>query len=195
MNPVFLKLSKQYASPKEVQKFLRSFPYNREQKKETLRSAAATIKNGEAHCFEAALLAAAILEHKGFPPLLLSLDSVDDLDHVVFIFQQNGKWGSIARSRDNGLHGRAPRYRSLRDLAWSYFDPYIDKTGRIVGYQMFHLDEVGVDWRNASKNLWQIDRYRIALKHTKLRSSEKRFARVKRRYLRQGSMPPQLHWW
>src|SRR5262245_54947123 len=113
-------------TPAKVQRFFSSLPYNREKEGGTLRSFRELLKKGEAHCLEAAIGAAVILEQHGYPPLLLDLESKDLLDHVIFVFQHNGLWGSVARSRDIGLHGRKPLFRSLRDLTWSYFDPYVD---------------------------------------------------------------------
>lgn len=186
--------SERYRTPASVQKLLRSLAYNDEKKKETLRSAESALSCGAAHCFEAALAAAAVLERHGFPPLLLSLDSVDDLDHVLFVYKQNGRWGSVARSRDEGLHGRPPIYKSLRALAWSYFDAYIDKTGRLQGFCLFNLDDSGLDWRASKKNVWGIDGYRMSLKHLKIISSERRYRRVHNRYLKYGPMPRQTFW-
>jgi hypothetical protein len=82
--------------------------YNRERAAPTLRSFRGVVRTGEAHCLEAALFAAVILEQHGYPPLLLSLESQDRLDHVLFVFRERGRWGSVARSRDVGLHGRRP---------------------------------------------------------------------------------------
>ena len=66
------------------------------------------VEHGCAHCLEAALFAAVVLEQHGYPPLLLSFESIDRLDHVIFVYKQRGRWGSVARSRDPGLHGRKP---------------------------------------------------------------------------------------
>lgn len=182
-------------SPLAVQRYLRAFPYNREPKGATLRSAKATLEAGVAHCFEAALVAASILEPHGYVPQLLSLDSVDDLDHVLFVFRASTGWGSIGRSRDDGLHGRAPKFRSVRDLAWSYFDPYVDKTGRLRGYKLFQLDDSGIDWRAGRKNLWALDEYRMSLKHTPMVSSQKRYETLHARYTAKGALPRQAGWW
>lgn len=186
---VFKNLAQKHRSPQGVQKFLRKFPYNRELEKETLRSALSALNKKSAHCFEAALIAAAILKHLGFPPLLLSIDSVDDLDHVLFVYKSKGKWGSIGRSRDDGLHGRPPIFRSIRDLVWSYFDPYVDSTGRIKGYTVFSLDQTGLDWKSSSKNLWALDAYRISLKHTRLKSSDRRYKKLFAFYKKFGFQP------
>jgi hypothetical protein len=186
--------SRRHKTPLSVQKLLRSLPYNNESTKETLRSAEAALKNRTAHCFEAALIAAAILEQHCYPPLLLSLDSVDDLDHVLFVYKKNGLWGSVARSRDQGLHGRLPIYKSLRALAWSYFDPYVDKTGRLRGYRLFDLNQSGLDWRQSTKNLWSLDDFRLSGEHTKMRSSNKRYMQLRRRYFKNGAMEKLPAW-
>jgi hypothetical protein len=128
---------------------------------------------------EAALFAAVILEQHGYPPLLLSLESQDQLDHVVYIFQKDGLWGSVARSRDTGLHGRRPVFRRLRDLAWSYFDPYVDLTARITGYASTDLNVLGnYDWRFSRRNLWKVENHLREIPHAPLRSSEKRYQRL-----------------
>ena len=121
-------------TPAKVQRFLSEMPYNWERNGGTMRSFREMLKHNEVHCLEGAVGAAVILEQHGYPPLLLDLESQDLLDHVLFVFQSKGRWGSIARSRDLGLHGRKPVFRSIRDLVWSYFDPYVDFTGRIKGY-------------------------------------------------------------
>jgi hypothetical protein len=188
-------LSRRLKTPRAVQKYLRGLDYNREERGETLRSAEAALKAGKAHCLEATFIAAAILEKHGYPPTVLSFESKDGLDHVIFVFKENGKWGSVARSRDEGLHGRPPVYRSLRDLAWSYFDPYVDKYGRITAYQIANLDDTGVDWRSGRGHAWKLEKFLLNLPHRKLRSSNKRYQRLFKRYLKRGPMPNKPGWW
>src|SRR5882762_8376848 len=120
------RLIQSLRKPAQVQRFFSSMPYNWERNWGTLRSFRELLRRHEAHCLEAAVGAAVILEQHGYPPLLLDIESVDLLDHVVFVFQKNGLWGSIARSRDIGLHGRKPLFKNLRQLVWSYFDAYVD---------------------------------------------------------------------
>src|SRR5437899_947653 len=115
------KLVQSHRTPAQVQRFLSSLPYNWEREGGTLRSFRGVLKRGQAHCLEAALIAAVILEQQGLPPLLLSLESKDKLDHVIYVFRKNELWGAVGRSRDRGLHGRRPVFRTLRQLAWSYF--------------------------------------------------------------------------
>src|SRR5687768_1362414 len=128
-------------TPSRVQRYLNALPYNTEPPPERakLRSFRGVVRHQTAHCLEAALAAAVILEQHRYPPLLLSFESIDDLDHVIFIYRQRGRWGSVARSRDPGLHGRKAVFRSARDLALSYVDGYIDFTGRITGFAVVDL--------------------------------------------------------
>jgi hypothetical protein len=180
----FTALAKKYSDPVKVQLYLRSLNYNHEKKGETLRSALSSAKKKEVHCLEAALLAAAILENQGYPPLVMSLESHDNLDHVIFVYKKNNRWGSIGRSRDEGLHGRKPQFRSLRDLALSYYEPYIDKTGCITGYQVAHLDHSKTDWRFSLKNVWKVERYLIEIKHVQIKFNKKRYQKIHKKYLR-----------
>src|SRR5829696_8405354 len=149
-----------HRTPARVQRLLTGMKYNRELTGGTLRSFREVLRRGEAHCLEAALVATVILEQHGYPPLLLSLESQDKLDHVIFVYRHRGRWGSVARSRDLGLHGRRPVFRSLRHLAYSYFEPYVDKSGRITGYGLASMYELGgYDWRFSPRNVWKVERH------------------------------------
>lgn len=170
-------------TPAQVQSYFTSLPYNWERTGGTLRSFREVLKVGEAHCLEAAVAAAVILEQHGYPPLLMDIESVDLLDHVIFVFQKDRKWGSIGRSRDIGLHGRRPLFRSLRDLTWSYFDPYVDFSGRIKGYGVTSLYDLGnYDWRFSPRKMTKIEDHLRVIPHRKIRSSDIRYERLLARY-------------
>jgi hypothetical protein len=142
------------------------------------------VSHWRAHCLEAALSAATILEQHGYPPVLLDFESQDKLDHVVFVFRDQGRYGSVARSRDAGLHGRRPVYRSIRHLVMSYVDPYVDGSGRIVGYGVLDLRTLSrVDWRLSSRNVWAVEQALIAMPHKKLHTSDRRYTAMLRKYL------------
>ena len=191
----FTLLSKKYPSPQKVQGFLRSMKYNFEEEGETVRSAIEAYRLKTAHCLEASFLAAAILEHQGYPPLLLSLDSIDHLNHVLFIFKEKTGWGAISRSRDEGLHGRAPRFKTIRDLAWSYYEPYVDRTAEVVGYETVDLNQFKTDWRASTRNLRQIEHHIITLKFKKIRAPRSRHRLALERYLKKGPMKVGKYWW
>jgi hypothetical protein len=172
-------------TPAAVQSFLNSLPYNNEPPPggATLRSFRGVARYRTAHCFEAALAAAVILEQHGFPPLVLSFESIDELDHVLFVYRSRGKWGSVARSRDPGLHGRRPVFATPRALALSYVDPYIDFTGRITGYVVVNLRILGdYDWRLSERNVWKAERVLLNYPHRSIRSSDRRIDALRRRY-------------
>jgi hypothetical protein len=77
-------------TPLEVQKYLNALPYNTEPAPEgaTLRSFRGVVRHGRAHCLEATLFAAVVLEQHGWPPLVISFESVDELDHVIFVYRR-----------------------------------------------------------------------------------------------------------
>lgn len=177
-------------TPYLVQRWLKTLPYNFERRGETLRTFPAVVRSHSAHCLEAALAAATILERHGYPPLLMDLESVDDLDHVMFIFREDGRWGSVAKSRDPGLLGRRPVFRTVRALARSYFAGYVDLTGRINGYGLLDLRTLNrVDWRRSRRNVWVVQDTLIRMKHHRLHMPDAayvawrdRYARYKRRF-------------
>lgn len=142
------------------------------------------VRTGGAHCLEAALFAAVVLEQHGYPPLVLSFESIDHLDHVIFVYRRKGRWGSVARSRDPGLHGRLPVFASPRALAMSYVDPYVDYTGRVTGFAVVDVDrEMGrYEWRLADTNIWKVERMLLDYPHQRIVTSDERYEFLKQRY-------------
>lgn len=179
------RLINRLRTPKDVQRYLNGLTYNTEPppggpQQRTFRSVVAT---GTAHCLEAALTAAVILEQHGYPPTVMSLESEDGLDHVIFVYKTRTGWGSIAKSRDPGLHGRKPVFRSLRAMALTYFEPFIDTTGCLRAYGMVDLSVLGsYDWRLSSGHVWKVERMLYEIPHTSIRYSQSRVDRLRRRY-------------
>ena len=170
-------------TPSAVQRWLNGLPYNTEPAGETLRSFRGVVRTGTAHCLEAALAAAVVLEQHQYPPLVLSFESVDLLDHVIFVYRGPRGWGSVARSRDPGLHGRRPVFATPRALALSYFEGYIDFTGRITAYAVVDLRVLGAyDWRLAARNAWKVERLLRDWPHRPIASSDHRTERLRCRY-------------
>jgi hypothetical protein len=172
-------------TPRKVQLWLNAMPYNTEPRGETLRSFRGVLRAGHAHCLEACLAAAVILEQHGYPPIVMSIESQDCLDHVVFLYKQNDKWGAIGRSRDPGLHGRRAAFRSPRDIALSYVEGYVDYTGRVRAYGVCNLDSAlpHYDWRFARGNVWRVERLLIDWPHKKIKTSTKRYRDLKKYYV------------
>jgi hypothetical protein len=176
-------LIRRLRTPGDVQRFLNSLPYNTEPGGDTLRSFRQVVRHRTAHCLEAALFAACVMEQHGYPPLLLGLESIDLLDHVIFIYRHRGKWGSVARSRDPGLHGRKPVFRSPRALAESYCDPYVDLTGMVKGYSVVDLKVMGgYDWRFSPRNVWAVENMLLKLPQLPIKRSRARVRRERAKY-------------
>jgi hypothetical protein len=170
-------------TPNAVQAWLNELPYNRELEGDTMRGFRGVVRTRTAHCLEAVLFAATVLEQHFYPPLMLGFESIDLLDHVLFIYKGPKGWGSVARSRDPGLHGRKPVFRTPRDLALSYVEGYIDYTGRIKGYAVVDLRELEpYDWRTGAGNLWKVERLLRDWPHIPIRSSDRRIDALRRKY-------------
>jgi hypothetical protein len=173
-------------SPTDVQRYLNNLRYNTEPAPAgaTLRSFRGVVRHGSAHCLEAAIFAAVVLEQHGYSPLVLSFESVDELDHVLYVYRRRGRWGSVARSRDPGLHGRKPVFATPRALALSYVDPYVDFSGRVTGYAVVDLRVLSTyDWRLSEGNVWKVERMLLDLPHRRIVTSDARIDRLRTWYL------------
>ncbi|MFA5860539.1 MAG: hypothetical protein WDA16_02475 [Candidatus Thermoplasmatota archaeon] len=170
--------------------------YNKGNVGKTLRPFRGVLKHKTAHCLEGALAAAFLMEQHGYPPLLLDLGSSDGLDHVCFLFRGPRGWGTVSMSRYPGLMGRAPVYRSVRDLAWSYCEPFVDATGAVRGYATFDLRELGgMEWALSHRHVWDIERALLENRHEPLRLTAAREQALRERYLawraeHPGAQPP-----
>jgi hypothetical protein len=202
--PIERRLIGRLDTPAKVQRYLNALPYNIEPHgRATLRSFRGVVRHGCAHCLEAALFAAVVLEHHGYPPLVLSFESADHLDHVIFVYQHRGRWGSVARSRDPGLHGRKPVFKTPRALALSYADPYVDFTGRVTGYAVVDVAREmkkvagNYDWRFAATNIWKVERMLLDYPHRPIKTSDSRTAWLRKRYRafrkKYGALKPVLY--
>lgn len=162
----YLKLKK-LNTAKKIQDFLDVFPINMEEKGETYMSVARTLKTREAHCLEGALVAALALWIQGKKPLILDLKSNNGDDHVIALYQENGYWGSISKTNHATLRFRDPVYKTVRELAMSFFHEYIHlKTGEkilesfsnpvdlsdIAGPNMSKVESI-TDWISGTKEL------------------------------------------
>jgi hypothetical protein len=189
------RLVRRLSTPLQVQRFLNRLAYNMEEDGETLRTFRGVVRAGSAHCLEAALFAAVVLEQHGYPPLVLSFESIDLLDHVIFVYRTPTGWGSVARSRDPGLHGRLPLFATPRALALSYADPYIDFTGEIRGYAVVDLRVLeSYDWRLSDRSVWKVERLLLDWPHRPIRMGRGRVRKLRRWYgrfrARHGDLKP-----
>lgn len=139
------------ATPQKIQAFLNAIPINHELDGETILSVREVLRQRRAHCIEGALLAACALWIHGEPPLVMHLDCDPcDYPHVVALFRRQRAWGALSKTNGACLRYRDPVYRSLRELAMSYFHEYFDKRGR----KTLRRYSVAFDLRRLDIALW-----------------------------------------
>jgi hypothetical protein len=115
------------ATPQKIQEFIVGLHANFEEQGDTLRSVRGVLKHRKAHCIEAAFTAACALWLQGEPPLIMDMTAKGDSDHVITLFRRGNCWGAISKSNHVWLRWRDPVYRSLRELAMSYFHEYTNR--------------------------------------------------------------------
>ena len=114
-------------TPIKIQDYLDHFPvkYFGRKGEPIIKSPKFAIKAKGMHCMEGALVAATALAYHGHKPLLLDIQSESyDYDHVVALFKQDGLWGAVSKTGHPALRWRDPVYRTVRELAMSYFNEY-----------------------------------------------------------------------
>ena len=164
-----LRFLRSLKNPQGIQRWLDEIPYHLAG---TAWSPRMVIKHGTAHCLEGAIFAAAALRANGYPPLIWDMEAEQDTDHVMAIFQVRGHWGTIAKSNFTACHGRDPVYRSLRELAMSYFHQYFNlrrertlrRYSRPVDLSRFDKQH----WMTTDKDIWFIAEYLCDIPHTRL---------------------------
>ena len=178
-------------TPYGIQRFLDAMPYHLA---DSAYSPRRVLRENTSHCFEGALFAAAALRVNGYPPLILDLEAEHDTDHVIAIFRQNGHWGALAKSNYTGCRYREPVYRSLRELAISYFEGYFnlrrERSLRTFSrpVNMARFDHRG--WMTSQEPLWYVAEYLFDIHHYRLLTpaSEKKLHRLDDRSFRAGCL-------
>jgi len=164
-----LQVFRKLTTPAQIQRFLAELGYNLEPRGVTCYSPRMVLRERVAHCMEGALVGAAALRFLGFPALLVDLEGVRDSDHVLAVYKLNGGWGAVAKSDYSGLRSREPVYRTISELAMSYFEHYFNPRGektlrtyaRPVDLKRF--DKRG--WIVAEGDVWYIPEYLCEVPH------------------------------
>ena len=156
-------------TPQKIQAYLYSLKQNFEVGGDTCRPVRQVLQVGRAHCIEGAMLAACALWVHGEPPLLLDMRAVRDFDHVVALFRRHGRWGAISKTNGIGLRWRDPVYRSVRELAMSYFHEYTNRRDHktLREYSVpFDLRRIDPEvWVSGEKQAWFVAEELDRLKH------------------------------
>jgi len=159
-------------SPHKIQRFLYALRQNFEPNGDSCRPVRVVLRERSAHCIEAAMLAAAALWVHGEPPLLFDLRAEQDVDHVVALYRRAGCWGALAKANGPMLRERDPVYRSLRELAMSYFHEYANRRGRKTLREYSRpYDLRGMDpalWVSGEDDVWDLVLRLDAHPHTRI---------------------------
>lgn len=155
------RLFRRLNTPQKVQDFLLTIPFNFETAGDTCMSPRRVLAMRSAHCFEGALLAACALWFHGEPPMLLDLDvAKGDVNHTIALFRRHRCWGAISQTNHAVLRFREPVYRTVRELAMSYFHEYFLNDGRktLRAYSRpFDLSRLNdPSWVTAADDVWHI---------------------------------------
>lgn len=156
-------------TPAGIQKFIDGMEYHLAG---TAWSPRLVLRERTCHCLEGAIFAAAALRVIGFPPLVIDFEAVNDTDHVVAVFKINGHWGALAQSNYSGCRYREPVYRSLRELAMSYFEDYFNlrcqRTMRTYSKPVNLARFDSRNWMTTEKPIWFIPEYLVDIPHIRL---------------------------
>ena len=185
--PAELRKLRSFKDPYGIQRFLDDTPYHLA---DTAWSPRRVLREQTSHCLEGAIFAAAALRALGFPPLIIDFEAENDTDHVLAVFRCKGHWGAVAKSNYAGCRYREPVYRSLRELAMSYFNIYFNMRGeRTLRNFSLPVNLARFDhreWMTTEDPIWFIPYYLCDIHHYKLLrpGMVKRLHRVDRRLLR-----------
>lgn len=179
-----LKLLRSLRTPDKIQEYLDRLRYR---STGHAQSARYVLRTKTANCFDGAMLAAACLEQLGFIPSIMDLRAVEDDDHFLAVFKRNNCYGAVAKSNYSGLRYREPVYRTLRELAISYFENYYNLSAKrtLREYSVLYdlSKETLVDWRTGIGSIEEIGERIDTIRHYKLlsKTAEKSLAKLDRR--------------
>ena len=157
----------------KIQNYLDSIPFNHEESGETCMSPREVLKHKKAHCLEGAMLASVAFALSKRPPRILSLKVLDkDYDHVIALYKENGYWGAVSKTNHAVLGFRDPIYKTIRELALSYFHEYfLVKNGEktLRGYSRpITMNRFGTSWVTSDTNLFEIAEAISEVPHTSI---------------------------
>ena len=167
--PAELRKLRSLKDPHGIQRYLDDIPYHLA---DTAWSPRRVLRENTAHCLEGSIFAAAALRANGFPALIWDLEAEHDTDHVLAIYKVDGHWGAVAKSNYTGCRYREPVYRSLRELAMSYFNIYFnlrrERTLRTFSRPVNLARFDDQQWMTTEKPVWFIVYYLLEIPHTRL---------------------------
>lgn len=169
-------LLRSLSTPAKIQDFLNAIPFRIEGENTTCLSPRGVMRERKAQCMEGAMFAAAALRFHGMRPLILDLVATDhDADHVVALFRIDTHWGAISKTNHGVLRYREPVYRTIRELAMSYFHEYFLQSTRAKTLRSYSrpVDLARFDtkrWETSDDPVWFVPEYLLTIPHTPILS-------------------------
>lgn len=122
-------------TPFAIQAYLDTITYKGEPRD---RSPLNVMLDHQGHCLDGGFLAALCLWRIGYKPLLVDIvpdPGVDD-DHVLALYQIDGRWGALAKTNYVFLGFREAVHKNVRELVMTYFEHYVSihKRKVLTGY-------------------------------------------------------------
>ena len=164
LSPKEIRIFEKLKTPQKIQDYINSLAMRDDTNEPIIRSPRHSIIKKEISCIEGALLACALLKYHGYETYLLDL-KVDtknnkDCDHVVAIFKTNEHFGAISKTSHSVLRYREPIYRTIRELAMTYFHEYFlddgKKTLRSFSQAFPLFEKFGIEWITNENDLYNI---------------------------------------
>ncbi len=189
LTPAELRSLRSLKTPAGIQRLLDDLPYHLAK---TSWSPQRVLRERTAHCLEGGIFAAAALRVNGYPPLIFDLEAENDTDHVVAVYKVRGHWGAVAKSNYAGCRYREPVYRTLRELAMSYFEDYFNLRGErtLRAYSrpvnLSRFDHLG--WMASEEDIWFIAEHLCEIHHYQLLTpaAKKHLSRLDKRSFQSG---------
>jgi len=159
-------------TPQKIQRFIYQLKQNFELNGDTCKTVREVLRTRSAHCIEGAMLAACAFWVHGEPPLILDMRAVRDYDHVVALYRRHGCWGAISKTNGAFLRSRDPVYRTLRELAITYFHEYANRADQktlreySIPYDLRRIDPK--IWVSGTKHAWEVAEALDDIRHFKL---------------------------
>ena len=171
--PAELKLIDGLDTPEKIQNFIdgeNGYDTERED-----RSVKEVVADRRGECYNGALLATFCLLCHGTHASVLEVLARDDEEHILCLYKQKGKFGSIAQSKFLGLKGRNPMYDTVRDLIVSYQEFFFAWDGRfsLDSYtNPIDLKKYDMKWVYDPKTVVQMGKDLRQAKHFKIAKGE-----------------------
>jgi hypothetical protein len=181
LNTEEIAVLKKLNSPVKIQNFLDEIEMNFEENGDTCLSPRMVLRERKCHCIEGAMLAAIALKINNIgEPLIVDLTAnKNDFDHVIAVFNKNGRWGAISKTNHSVLRYREPVYNSIREMAMSYFHEYIndkgEKTLRSFSMPVNLSDFDYMGWAISEADVWEIPDYLAKVKHYEILTKKQIF--------------------